>query len=328
MKAFITGATGFIGSQVAQLCLERGYGVRCLTRKTSNLQWLADLDVETVEGSLSDVDSLTAAVRDVDLVIHIAGLTAARSRDEFFQGNQIGVRNLVQATLNSAPNVKRFLLVSSLTAVGPSPSADTPVDENSPRHPITTYGESKKAGEDEALAVRDSLPVTIIRPPAVYGPRDTALLDFFKTVNNGILPLIGFGEKKVSLVHSTDLARGIVDAAESEKAIGNTYFISSEEFYTWRHVGDITKQALGSKRVIPLRLPHSVVYAVAGISEFFGRFSQKPPVLNFEKGRDIVQSYWTCSVEAAKRDFQYRQKMSLEDGVRQTIDWYKQHGWL
>jgi nucleoside-diphosphate-sugar epimerase len=109
--------------------------------------------------------------------------------------------------------------------------------------------------------------------------------------------------------------------------MGKTYFISSEEFYTWKHVSKKTAEVL-NRRLLSIKVPHWIVMSAAGISEFFGRFMEKPPVLNFEKGRDIVQNFWICSVDKAKADFGYRQTVSLEEGIKRTTDWYKQHGWL
>ncbi len=317
-----------MGSHVAEVLLKRGYTVRCLARPTSSLQWFEGLPIERAIGSLADEQSLYKAVEGADLIVHIAGLTAARNREEFFQGNQIGTRNLINAVLKTAPNAKRFLHTSSLSVNGPATALDKPVVESDPYHPLTVYAESKKAAEDEVFAVKDALPVTIVRAPAVYGQRDTAILSFFQTVNKGLSPRIGFDEKYISLVHAEDLARGIVDAAEAPNTIGEAYFVSSEEFYTWDQVTQATLKAMHKKFALTLNLPHPLVMGIAGVSEFFGRFSKKPPVLNYEKGIDITQRYWICSVEKANRDFGYRQQVSLEEGVNKTVVWYKEHSWL
>lgn len=328
MKALITGATGFIGSHVADLLLARGYDVRAIARKTSNLRWLSGKNIEIIDGGLSNPASLQKAMEDVEIVFHVAGLTAARNAEEFMRGNRDGTRNMLEAAYKYAPNIKRFLHVSSLAAVRPATSLDAPVDETTPSAPITSYGISKKAAEDEVNNFAGKLPITIVRPPAVYGPRESAILDFFKTVKSGFVPHIGFDEKHVSLVNGLDLSRGIIEAAESPNTIGETYFISSDEFYTWEQIGNVTAKAFGKSRVFPLRLPHFLVFGVAGMSEFFGRFAKNPPVLNFEKGRDITQRYWICSIEKAKRDFGYSQQISIEDGIRETVEWYKEHKWL
>lgn len=328
MKAFITGATGFIGSHVAEKLVARNIEVRCLARKTSDLKWLKGLPVELVEGSLSSADSLLKAVEGCDIVYHIAGLTAARSEEEFLRGNRDGTRNLVDAVLKAAPGIQRFVHVSSLAAVGPATALSAPADEKTPLHPITAYGRSKAAAEEVVMSVRDRLPITIVRPPAVYGERDSAILTFFQSVAKGLVPLIGFSEKHVSLVHSDDLSRGIVEAGLSANTVGKSYFVSSDEYYTWTQIGKVTAEVMGLRSPLTIKLPHALVMGIAGISGFFGRFSAKPPVLDYEKGLDIIQDYWVCSTEAAHRDFGYRQQVSLRDGIRRTVEWYKQQGWL
>lgn len=326
MTILVTGGTGFIGSHVVEALLKKDYTVRCLVRKTSNLQWLKPLGVDLVYGNFDDVDSLKDAVSGVDIIIHIAGVVAAKNRDGFFRGNVIATRNLIAATLKYNPDLKKFLHVSSQTAVGPGLNGK-PVDESTTPSPITTYGESKLAAEKEVLSYKDTLPVTIVRPPAVYGPRDTATLSFFQSVQKGLVPLIGFTPKKVSLVHAYDLARGIVDAALSGITTGKIYFIASEDVYSWQEIGDVTSRVVG-KRTLKLRIPEFLVMGIAGMSGFVSKFKKKPSVLNYEKGKDMIAENWTCSVEAAQRDFGYRQEISLEDGIRNTLDWYREQGWL
>jgi dihydroflavonol-4-reductase len=328
MKALVTGATGFIGSHVADLLHSRGIEVVCTIRQTSNLRWLKDKPYKLVEASLSNKDSLIEAAKDVDYVVHVAGLTFARNYEEFLRGNQGGTRNLLQATIEAAPNLKRFLFVSSQTVAGPSESLDNPKTEIMEDKPLTSYAKSKLAAEGEVWKMKDKMPITIVRPPAVYGPRDTAIFDIFKTVKMGLGTLIGFKPKYLSLIHSTDLARGIVDAAMSKKTIGELYYVSSDEFYNWDQLMNLIAAGFGKKSVFKLKLPHPLVLSVAAISEFFGKFSTKPPVFNYEKGIDFIQDYWTCSTEKAKRDFGYSQQVSIEDGMKETCQWYLEQKWL
>jgi nucleoside-diphosphate-sugar epimerase len=328
MKVLVTGATGFIGSHVADLLQDYDADIHCIARSTSNMQWLKGKPFTIVNASLSAPDSLIPAVKDAEMIIHVAGLTAAKNDLEFMRGNRDATRNLVEAAKAHAPKLKRFLHVSSLTVTGPSPSLQYPVNEDTPCRPITAYGISKKAAEEVVQEFMQDMPITIVRPPAVYGQRDTAVLTFFQTVARGIAPLIGFDQKRVSLIHGLDLASGIIEAAMSKNTVGKTYFVSSEQFYSWEEIARITQQALGKKSLITLRIPHPLVMGIAGISEFFGKFSSKPPVLNFEKGKDITQRYWICSIEKAKKDFGFRQKIDLENGIKQTVEWYLQHKWL
>ncbi len=328
MKVLVTGATGFIGSHVADKLLAKGYYVRCIARKTSNLRWLDGKNFEIVEASLDNPESLIKAVEGVDYVYHVAGLTFARNYEEFLKGNRDATANLISVVEKHAPNIKRFLFVSSQTVVGPAKSLYEPVDETTPRNPITSYGRSKKEAEDVVLSYKDKIPFTIVRAPAVYGPRDTAIYDIFRTVKMGLGTMVGFRDKYISLIHSEDLSRGIIEAAESEKTKDEIYFVSSEEFYTWKQLINIIAEKMNKKFVLKIRLPHFIVLTVAAISEFLGKFSDKPPVFNYEKGIDFIQDYWICSTEKAKRDFGYRQMMSIEDGMQNTIEWYKQNKWL
>jgi nucleoside-diphosphate-sugar epimerase len=328
VKVLVTGATGFIGSHVADKLLAKGYDVRCIARKTSNLRWLDGKNFEIVEASLDNPESLIKAVEGVDYVYHVAGLTFARNYEEFLKGNRDATANLISVVEKHAPNIKRFLFVSSQTVAGPAKSLYEPVDETTPRNPITSYGRSKKEAEDVVLSYKDKIPFTIVRAPAVYGPRDTAIYDIFRTVKMGLGTMVGFRDKYISLIHSEDLSRGIIEAAESEKTKDEIYFVSSEEFYTWKQLINIIAEKMNKKFVLKIRLPHFIVLTVAAISEFLGKFSDKPPVFNYEKGIDFIQDYWICSTEKAKRDFGYRQMMSIEDGMQNTIEWYKQNKWL
>lgn len=328
MKALVTGATGFIGSHLADLLNEKGYEVRCTIRKTSSLKWLEGKPFELVEASLSDKESLKKAVEGVDYVFHVAGLTYAKNYDDFLKGNRDGTKNLLDAVLEVNPGIKRFVFVSSLTVAGPSKSLENANTEDMTLKPLTSYGKSKKAAEEEVLRLKDKLPITIIRPPAVYGPRDTEIYSIFKAAKAGIGTLVGLKPKYVSLVHSADLVKGCLMAAECDAAEGNTYYITADNYYNWSELTEIIKKALGKKFVLKLKLPHFFVLSLAAISGFIGKFQKKPPVFNYEKGIDFIQDYWTCSAQKAKQDFNYEPVYSVEEGIQQTINWYKENNWL
>lgn len=326
MPVLITGANGFIGSHIAEKLHAKGYALRCLVRTTSNVGWLKHLPVEFVYGDLCDDDIPESAFHDVDYVYHLAGTTKAKTREEYFRGNQRATANLLSAALTHAKNLRRFVHVSSQAAVGPTLNG-TPVNEETPFHPITTYGVSKMEAEKECLKLMGKLPITIARPPAVYGPRDKDVFAFFSSMNKGLQPMIGFDNKLVSLIHVRDLVDGIVLAGEHPKGTGQTYFISSERYYNWKEVGEITAGVMG-RRALRLRIPEFIVYTLAGCSELLGMMSSKPVLLNFEKARDIVQSAWTCSIDKAKTDLGFRESMTLEEGIRDTVKWYKKEGWI
>jgi dihydroflavonol-4-reductase len=323
----VTGGTGFIGSHLIDRLLDQGHEVRALVRRSSNLRWLDGKPVTLVEGDVRDASSLQALLTDVDVVYHIAGVVKARDRAGYFDGNVKATENMLEATHRFAPGLRRFLYVSSQTAAGPSLSLDRPVREDDTPRPITTYGESKWAAEKVVHQWRDRLPWTIVRPPAVYGPRDTEIYIYFQAISRGLNSIIGFDDKRLSLVHSHDLVRGIMLAAEAEHSIGETYFIASEEFYSWPQVGRITANAL-SKRFVTLRLPHGLVYSVAAVAQSVAALQRKPATLNLEKARDITQRYWICDISKAVRDLGYRQEMPIEKGIVNTVEWYREQKWL
>jgi len=326
MNVLITGATGFIGSHLADRLHAKGYTLRCLVRPTSDLHWIRHLPVEYIYGDLFDERALTSAVRDVDYVYHVAGLTKARTPEEYFKGNHDATSNILAVVRSNHSKLRRFIHVSSQAAVGPSPRGAV-VNEESLYHPITTYGKSKMAAEKECLNAMKEFPLTIVRPPAVYGPRDKDIFEFFNTMNKRLQPMIGFNEKTVSLIHVSDLVDGIIQAGEHSSGAGQTYFISSERFYTWREVGGVTSRILG-KKALRINVPEFAVYMIGGISELYSLITRKAVLINLEKAKDIVQDAWTCSVEKAVRELGFHQQISLEEGIKETVAWYKSNGWL
>jgi len=327
MEALVTGATGFVGSHVADLLIERGFNVRCIYRKTSNLRWLEGKPVRLFEAPLSNMKALEAAADGVDYVFHVGGLIAAKSYEEFLMANRDGSLNLARAAMAS-PNLKRFVYVSSLTACGPSKSLSEPLTEDMPPKPLTAYGRSKFEAEKELNKLKNDLPLTIIRPPAVYGPRDPGTFTIFHAVKKGFGFLIGFDKKYLSLVHSSDLARGIVDSAFPDKTIGETYFVSSREFYTWPQIMKAMQDGFGRDRIFNLHVPHFIVMGAAAVSGFIGKFMKKPPIFNYDKGIYFIQKYWICSIDKARRDFGYEPKVELRQGIAETASWYIQNKWL
>jgi dihydroflavonol-4-reductase len=324
--AFVTGGTGFIGSHLVDRLLAKGYHVRALVRNPNKLGFLKNLPIEIIEGDLFSTAALEKAIAGSDYVYHVAGLVAAKSQGEFFRGNRDATRNMIEITARVNPSVKKFVHISSQTAVGPGVGM-APVDETTTPNPLTTYGKSKLASEIEVLKFKDILPVTILRVSAVYGPRDTATFDYFKSAYMGLELLIGFRDTYVSLVHSTDLVTGIILAGEKEIANGQIYFLGSDQYYTWPEIGYVTKNVL-NKKLLRVRVPRPMVFVIAGLSGFASKFKKKPSVLNFEKAYDLIQENWCCDISKAKKELGYRQDVTLTDGVKETITWYLDHKWM
>ncbi len=324
--AVVTGGTGFVGSHLVDLLLEKNYEVRCIVRKTSNLRWLKNKNVKIFDSGLFDKEKLRDILKDADYLYHIAGVVKAKTKEGYYKGNVETTKNLLEAVTEVNPRIKKVVVMSSLTACGPAKDGK-PCTEDTEPHPITTYGRSKLEQENLTRKYMDKLPITITRAPGVYGERDTEIYLMFKTYKQGLMTIVGFDKKLVSLIHVTDLVKGIYQAGISEKSAGEIYFISSEEYYDWDRISEGIKQAMG-KGAIKIRLPHFLVYTVAAFAQFFAMFSSKPATFNLEKARDFVQKYWICDVSKAKRDLGFRQEISLEDGLKRTIDWYKREKWL
>jgi nucleoside-diphosphate-sugar epimerase len=321
MKALVTGATGFIGSHLIGELIKRGYSVTCLVRRTSETKWLDGLEADRLCGDCGDRESLRGLIKGFDYIFHLAGLTKAASSGDFHIINAKGTENIIDAALCENPGIRRFIYISSLAAVGPSLNGK-PVDESTEPHPVSEYGKSKLGGEAAVLRHKHSIPVTIIRPPAVYGPRDKDFHILFKLARKGIFP--DTGRCLYSLIHVDDLVRGIVDAAESQEAEGKVFFLSDGNAYTNEDIASAIASAVG-KKTLRLRIPVSAISLIAGFAEKFG---SKKSIINRDKLRELSYANWTCDSSGARKALGFSAKIKLKDGMKWTADWYRIHRWL
>ncbi len=326
-RVLVTGGTGFVGSHVAEHLLAQEFTVRCLVRSSrSRLSWLEGLPVDVVKADMTDAKALTRHCEDVDYIFHVAGSTKVLRNSDYRVGNVEVTRNLLLAAAQH-PHIKKFCHVSSLAAVGPSYDGQ-PLTEESPCRPVSLYGASKYEAEQIVRRFFNRLPIVILRPPTVYGPRDTDVFEMFQWVNRGYLPTIGNPDKKLSMIHVADIARGIIAATLSEKTAGETYFVSNPPIYHYSEIIRTIADVLGKKRVRSIRVLASVLYAVAGGTQVVSRLIKKPTILSLDKAREMLQPHWICSAEKIKRHLGFEASISLEDGLRSTLDWYRQHGWM
>jgi len=325
VRALVTGATGFVGSHLAERLCREGVEVVCLVRPTSRLEWLEGLPVRRLVGSLAEPEALPLG--EVDWVFHVAAVTRARPPAAYMAVNAEPTRRLAEAAVRAnRGGLKRFVYVSSLAAAGPTPTA-APLDETAEPHPLPGYGESKLAGERAVLAQAGRMPVTIVRPPSVYGPRDPNFVSLFRTAQRlRLAPVVGSPSKQLTLVHVADLVEGLWLAARAEAAVGQTYYVGSGT-HTWREIVGALGMALGL-RVRILRLPGLVARLVGEIGELKWTLTGKPQIVCRRKMRDALQERWTCSWAKAERELGYRPRIGLADGLRQTAEWYAGHGLL
>lgn len=326
MKVFLTGATGFVGSHLAELLLGKGHQVRALLRTTSNLRWIADLNLEPFYAKLDDANDLVRGLQDVDVVIHGAALTKALKNEDYYRVNFEGTKNLIDVIIERKLPVKRFVLISSQAAAGPSQSME-PVTEDDPPRPVSEYGKSKLLAENYLKEKADQLEYTIVRPSAVYGPRDTDVLQFFQSVKRGIIPKWQNREKYVSFVYVKDLVEGISLAAEHPKAKNQTYFVADPRPYTWDELARITLEFFNAK-AIHVPIPISAVKVIAGLSEFWSKVTKKPSIINRQKVAELIPDFWICSPQKIKNELGFETSTDIETGVKQTLEWYVEQGWL
>ena len=320
MNALVTGATGFVGSFLTEALVRKGYAVTCLVRKTSDLRWIRHFNVRFLSADLFDRDAYAAELRTFDYIFHVAGLTKADSADSFFQVNAEYTRVLIAAAAEAGPRLKRFLFVSSLAAAGPSLDG-RPLSEEADSHPVSAYGRSKLEGEKAVMAYRDRVAITIVRPPAVYGPRDTDFFLVFKAVQNGIVPY--WGKCTYSVIYVEDLVRGIILSVEKEEAAGNTYYLADSAVYTNDDLLDALSVTL-DRKVFRLRLPRSLLPVLAAVIQKI----PKKGIINPDKIQEIRYENWTCSPAKALKDLGFRTDIPLGEGFRKTADWYRKEKWL
>ncbi|MCH8566823.1 MAG: NAD(P)-dependent oxidoreductase [Balneolales bacterium] len=323
MKAFITGGTGFIGSHLADALLRNPENeVRCLIR--SSPKWLDGKEIIPIKGDLHDLPALKKGLDGADILFHLAALVKAKTPDIFYKSNVEATENIIRCAQKSG--VKKMVILSSLAAAGPSFSR--PLNEEDPLMPVSMYGESKKLMEEmiQRVAKADDC-ISILRPPAVFGPREEQIYSFFKIASRGICPIVGGNSAKlISMVHVGDVVQGLLLASTAEKPGISRYFVSSEEEYSWTRIKDATAKALG-RRLVTLPVSPGLVSTAGTILETLGAFVGQYPIMNKDKAKEMTLQ-WTCSVEKIRRELGYRQIFTLEDGISDTISWYRRHGWL
>lgn len=322
MKVFVTGGTGFIGSHLVDALINNPDNeVRCLVR--SELKWLDKKNITAVKGDLHDLPALKKGLGGADVLFHLAALVKAPRPDIFHRVNVEATENIIRTAQKAG--VKKMVILSSLAAVGPS--FERPVNENDPLMPVSMYGESKKEMEEmiERIAGPDDS-ITILRPPAVFGPREEQIYSFFKIASRGICPVVGGSETRISMVHVNDVVQGLLLASVENKKGVVKYFVSSEKVYTWKEIKDATGKALG-KKLVTLPVPPGIVGYLGTIMETVGSFFGQYPIMNKDKAKEMTME-WTCSIDKIKEELGYQQIFSLEDGIADTINWYKKHNWL
>ncbi len=322
----VTGANGFVGSHLTEALLKRGYRVRCLVRPTSDLRFIHHLPVEWVYTDLRQAESLHQICQGVDAICHCAALTRALNQETFFRVNTQGAEALARSAIEANLSLQRFLFVSSQQAAGPSREANDFVDESRVPQPLNWYAKSKWAAEQALLAMNDRFPLTIIRPSAVFGPRDRDFFAYFDLVKHGLQLQLGKNDRWYSVIYVHDLVNLILLALEHPAAVGQTYF-GCGRAYSYTELAQAITRAL-NKRTLRITLPERTLTLIGLGARVQQRITGRPALLNEQRILDMRQPYWLCSGEKARQELGFVARYDLETAVQETADWYRENGWL
>ncbi|MBF0553942.1 MAG: NAD(P)-dependent oxidoreductase [Nitrospirae bacterium] len=319
MNALVTGGTGFIGSHLVEELIRRGYNVSCLVRNTSRLSWLEGFPVTLIQGDCRAVEPLRDCPGDFDYIFHLAGITKTSSAEEFYCTNSKGTANFIE-TVRHNNKIKRFVYLSTLAAAGPCRD-EVPANISAIPQPVSDYGKSKLEAEQCVLKCKDNIPVTIIRPPAVYGPRDKDMYVIFKMIYHGVFPY--WGESYYSMIYVEDLVRAVIDSVNTDKTIGKTYYLSDLNIYSSCDIANAIAEELNC-HYLKVRVPKFLMHPIASISEKILKHS----IINSDKIRELNYTHWTCNSGDAMKDLGFDPKVCLKEGIKWTANWYKIHKWL
>lgn len=326
-KVLITGATGFVGYHLIEKAIGAGLEVYAAVRKSSDISHLSGFDIRYIDLDYTDIDQLSKTLEEhqFDYIIHAAGTTKAKTAADYNTINAKYTRNLAIAAITAKINLEKFVFVSSLAALGPLSNLSARIHDYTPAHPVTNYGASKLLAE-HYLDEITTLPLIVIRPTAVYGPREKDIFILFKSISRGLEPHIGSFKQQLSFIYVKDLADVIVNALFS--TVSNTqYNVSDGNVYDRYELSKTLKKAL-NKRTFKFHIPVGIVGLMASFMDLLYANSKNTPTLNREKMAELTAVNWACTIDRAKQDFGYEPRFNLARGILDTVKWYKENGWL
>lgn len=330
MNILITGATGFIGGFIVDEALNRGMQVWVAVRPTSSRKYLTDPRIQFLELNLGNKEQMKERMGNLkfDYVVHAAGATKCLHAEDFFRSNTDGTKNLVQALIELQMPLKRFVFVSSLSVYGPV-AEEQPYREiclNDKPQPNTAYGRSKLAAE-QYIESLSSLPYVILQPTGVYGPRERDYFMMAKSIKSHTDFSVGYKPQDLTFVYVLDVVQAIFLALDCQKT-GGKYMLSDGEVYSSRTFSDLIHRELGKPWLLHIKAPIWLLRIITFCGEYIGRMTGKISALNNDKYNIMKQRNWRCDINPAKKDLGYKPKYQLDEGVRLTIKWYKENGWL
>jgi len=327
LRIAVTGGTGFIGSHVIELLLSQECELRCLVLPGEDRLWLKDLPVSFFEGDITDRKSLKPFLKGCDAIVNIAGLTRAKTEEEFFNVNKEGPVNLVEAALSLEDGPRHIVCMSTQAVMGPCADCCCS-DEDDPFNPLTPYARSKAAMETALLSYerRGLMHCSFIRAPGVYGPRDRDFFKYFKLVNMGLRVVTG-DTHVTSLVYVKSLAAAIVSCILNPQAFGQAFFVADAKPYDWDEFAEMIEKALG-KKTIRIHVPNTVVGIISICSETIKPFLRRPPLIDRNKIIEMRQHRWIVSTVKAQRLIGFSPLVDTAQAIAETGRWYRVQGWI
>jgi nucleoside-diphosphate-sugar epimerase len=327
MKVFLTGASGFIGSHLLDLLCASRHEVSILLRPTSSTRFIFQhlREVTVHYGSLEDSSVLRTAMSEAEVVVHCAGKTKVLHSAEFYRVNHGGTRTVVEAANACRDSLRHLVYISSLAVSGPGVRG-RPAEETDVPRPVSIYGRSKLLGE---TVVRQlcRVPWTVLRPAAVYGPRDSDFLPVFQQVKRRLMPLLCGAARPLNLVYGLDMASAVVCTLMKEQAVGKTYHVAAEPPCSDQELMQEIAGQLGL-RPLQLRIPRSILSSACLIQETLSRVTGRPNILSRQKLPELLAPGWVCNTEEIRKDLGYIAPTPLREGVARTLEWYRREGWV
>lgn len=338
-KILITGASGFIGSFIVEEALRQGLETWAAVRKSSSKAFLQDERIHFIELNLSSEEALKEQLQGhaFDYVVHAAGVTKCLHKEDFRRINTEGTMNLVRAIMELKMPIKRFVYISSLSIMGAIREQQpyTEIQENDTAQPNTAYGKSKLEAEEwlsrlnKELGARNEelLPYVILRPTGVYGPRERDYFMMFKSIKAHTDFAVGYQQQDITFVYVTDVVQAVFLALEKGKT-GRRYFLSDGAVYQSSTFSNLIRKELGNPWWIRITAPIWLLRIITFCGEYFGRMTGKVTALNNDKYNIMRQRNWRCDITPAKEELGYEPKVQLEEGVKRSVKWYQENGWL
>jgi nucleoside-diphosphate-sugar epimerase len=326
-KVLITGASGFVGYHLITEALALDLDVYAAIRPDSNVKHLQDFPIHFVNLDFSSVEKLKSQLEEnqYDYIIHAAGVTKAKSKETYNYINAELTKNLALAIQSANYKVEKFVFVSSLAALGPLKDLTLQIEDNTIAKPVSNYGASKLLAEKYLSEFKD-LPLVVIRPTAVYGPREKDIFILINSIKKGLEPYIGNIIQQLSFIYVKDLADVILKTLTSN-IVNKTYNVSDGRVYSRYALADLTKSFL-SKKTLKFHIPLVLMKLSAGIIDLIYKGSEKTPVINSEKIDELIAVNWSCNIKNIKKDLGFSPKFDLKAGLDETLSWYKINNWL